>query len=73
MRTLLEFFTETNGRLSSTRLFVFIVIVMFVIDWSINIYRGINFMPSPQTLAVIIASFGLKAGQKAIEEKDKRD
>jgi hypothetical protein len=62
-----EFFTENNGRLSSTRLLMITVLMLLVFDWLHAIYTIGSYVISWEKVALISAVFGLKGAQKMFE------
>lgn len=67
---LLQFLQESNGQLSSTRLFTLLIVLGTIIDWMHCIFALKQvWTPSVQELSLIFATMGLKVGQKIIEEK----
>ncbi len=66
---LLEFFEEDNGHLSSVRLFNFLIIATFVMDWQKDIWSNTPFNPTWEQIAIVAGVLGLKVWQKMTEEK----
>ena len=69
-----EFFKESNGTFSSTRLFTFLIIFATIIDWMHAVLKcGKVWEPSWQEIALICAAMGWKVAQKFTEEKKEDD
>lgn len=62
-----EFFTESNGRLSSTRLLMVLVLILLAFDWLYAIYTIGSYVISWEKVALICAVFGLKGVSKLFE------
>ncbi len=67
---MLEFFRGRNGQLSSKRLFMFMIVLLFSIDWFHHIFWGAgSFEPSTAVLAFIGAMFGIGVMGSLTEQK----
>ena len=64
---LLEILSETNGRLSSTRVFMLMVALTAIIDWQKAIWTIGVWNPNPEVLLFILGVLGLKVYQKRVE------
>ncbi len=67
---LMEFLQEANGDLSSARLFAFLVVLLFCVDWGKHIWMGQVFDPSLTIVGIVLGVLGLKVSQKFGEEKN---
>ena len=71
MKKFLQFFEENNGRLSSTRLFSFLIVLSFVFEYVSNIYYRTIFAPSNEMIIIVLGVLGIKVTQKHIEVQKK--
>lgn len=70
MKTFLEFFRGRNGQLSSKRLFMFMIVLLFSIDWFHWIFWGMGaFKPDNAVLTFIGAMFGVSVVGSLTEHK----
>lgn len=69
MNKLFEFLQEENGGLSTARLipFLFACAILFKYIWQVMKTNNANF--SIEEITMMLGSFGLKVGQKAMETK----
>ena len=69
MNKLFEFFQEDNGGFSSARLItlLFASAIIFKYVWQIVHTNDANF--SMEEITMMLGSFGIKAGQKYVENK----
>lgn len=58
---LTEFFEDSNGRFSSTRLFMLLVCFSFTFDWVYSVIKYTAFSPSIELLTFVLATLGIKA------------
>jgi hypothetical protein len=66
---ILEFLQESNGQLSSSRLFALIVTLCFCADWVVHIINQQMYDPTLTIVGIVIGINGLKVAQKPFEEK----
>lgn len=59
-----EFFEESDGKLSSGRLFAFFVVFGTMIDWMHAIFTTGIWKPEWQTIAMVLGVLGFKIAQK---------
>ena len=67
MKKYLEFLSEQNGSLSSTRLFMFLICLSIIVDyqhavWTIGVWH-----PDWQTIGLALGALGFKVAQKGKE------
>lgn len=69
MNRIFELLQENNGNFSSARLITFMIsgAVLFKYIWQV-VHTG-NANITGEEIALVLGSFGLKVGQKAIENK----
>ncbi len=67
---ILEFFQESDGGLSSARLFAFLVTVATIIDWMHAVFTVGTWNPEWQTIGMILGVLGFKVLQKPFENKE---
>lgn len=69
MNTLLQFLKEGNGNLSTARLIPVTIVaaVIFKYVWQTVTVGSSTF--TPEEITLVLGSFGIKVGQKAMEEK----
>lgn len=65
----LEFLQESNGQLSSARLFALLICLSFIVDYQRVIWTGGQFNPSATVIGVVLGAMGLKVAQKWGEDK----
>lgn len=67
---ILEFLSEDNGTLSSTRLFAFAIVTSAIIEWQHAIWfmSGI-WEPDYMTVGLVAGVLGIKVLQKSSEQK----
>lgn len=74
MKLLLKFFSEDNGRESSTRLFCAVIVLSAIIDWQHTVWLGTEpWNPNYEVLGLVAYALGIKVWQKKLEEKGKED
>lgn len=65
---LLEFFQEESGKLSSKRLFGFLVSIAYVTDWMHCVFAlNKNFDPAWSTISLVATVLGLGVISKAMK------
>jgi len=66
-----EFFKESNGQLSSARLFAFLVTIATMVDWMHAVFFTSEavWKPEWQTISMVLGVLGFKVAQKWTEEK----
>lgn len=69
MNKLFEFLQEENGGLSTARLIPVVITaaIIFKYVWQVITTNTSNF--TPEEITMILGSFGIKVGQKALENK----
>ncbi len=72
MKKLLEFLSESNGSLSSTRLFMFLIVVSIIVDYQHAIWTVGIWHPDWQTIGLALGTLGFKVWQKGSEVSEVR-
>ncbi|GEM_PF-2645658 len=67
MKRILEFLSENNGNLSSTRLFMFLIVLSIIIDYQHAIWTVGTWHPDWQTIGLALGALGFKVWQKGNE------
>lgn len=63
-----QFLTETDGTASSIRLIMFVIIFVFLGNWTVFNFKAGVMQPFPvDALIAILGSMAIKAAQKAVE------
>lgn len=69
-----QFLKEANGQLSSARLFAFLAVLGYMIEWMHWVFgQPTVFAPAPTTVGVVLGLVGAKVAQKFGEEKGAPD
>lgn len=63
-----EFLEEDNGKLSSSRLFSFMIIMSFIFNWVHDIIVIGNFKPDYLIIGLIFGLLGVKILNKKVEQ-----
>lgn len=70
---ILEFLTDNNGKLSSSRLFMLLVACSFTIEWQEHIWTStVAFKPSIEMLTMVLGVLGFKVFHNKTEKKDNK-
>lgn len=68
MKKFLEFLSESNGTLSSTRLFMFLICLSIVVDYQHAVWTVGAWHPDWQVVGVLLGTLGFKVWQKKDED-----
>lgn len=61
MKRFIEFLTDKNGKLSSSRLFMLLVACTFIIEWQEHIWTTTtSYQPSIEILTMVLGVLGFK-------------
>jgi hypothetical protein len=65
---LTQFFEEDNGKLSSSRLFSFIIVISFTVNWMHDIFLIGKFTPDITIVGLVFGVLGIKFLNKKVEQ-----